>query len=57
MFNKYKLIGIIASHLDLWKACAMYVNIVINILIVFSYNDFGDNNNPKRFDEPRFLSD
>ena len=54
LFNKYKIIGVIASHSKLWQSCAFYTNIILNAFIRSSYSSKfqGNSNDPHLFMDP-----
>ena len=54
LFNKYRIIGVIASYGKLWEYCAFYINIILNAFIISSYSSkFGNRlNNPSLFMDP-----
>jgi len=38
-FNKNRFIGILVNQEKLWKNCAFFINILINLIIIVSYTD------------------
>lgn len=67
-FQKYKIIGILASNGKLWEDLAFYINIFLNFLILTSYSELNLKNSiyelnedqqeeelqKERIDNPRF---
>jgi len=38
LLEKSKILNIIAHHKALWENCSFVINIVINLIIIFSYS-------------------
>jgi len=57
-FNKNKLIGLFANHINLWENLAFGLSLAVNFIILSSYSGyFGDEEDPneRRRNNPRFF--
>ena len=52
-FHKYRLIGFFAKNGKLWEDLSFYINIAINIFILFSFSDklYNENSLPSNASE------
>ena len=56
-FNKNKIIGLFANHINLWENLAFFLSLAVNFIILSSYSGYyGDEEDPdeRRLKNPRF---